>query len=336
MKKTLIYLLILVGTIIGTSAAQASTINFSGYTWQVKNGLGGPGPNNWGNASDQVFVDSLGRLHLTVSKQNNQWYSSEVYLKNSLGYGQYIFDVDTTVDKLDPSLVAAPFLYQDDTHEIDIEFSYWKNPTGPNLYYTVQPFDAVGNQSKTPFILSSGTSRHIINWKPTDITFSSSQNNTNLANWQYFGKGNFVPGNEKVHINFWQYQGTAPTNNANSEFIIKNFQFVPYSQIVPVAPVVVVPVSTLTNPPAVAVLPTISTVVAPKPKVVFPTVTVPIQNRTFATIKTTVISVPKVVAPVKVISNKHMLKPVIIKFKKNFKTQKISEKKCQKVRLTVF
>jgi len=137
-----------VGFFYTATATTLDTIDFAGKTWNVKNGNGGPGPNNWGNTDQDVSVDSAG-LHLKVSQHadDQKWYSSEVYLPASLGYGKYTFDIDSRADLFDKNLVAAPFLYQDDTHEIDIEHSFWANSSDDkNLFYTVQPFDISGMQ----------------------------------------------------------------------------------------------------------------------------------------------------------------------------------------------
>jgi len=210
-------------------SVSARTLDFSGYSWQVRGDVGGPGPNTWGSAENEVFKDSLGRLHLTVASINGSWHSTEVYLGNSLGYGQYIFDIDSAVDKLDPNLVAAPFLYQDDTHELDIEYSYWQIPKSPNLHYSVQPYSTSGNSKSFSVALASTTTRNIIDWQPNKVAFSTLQGDKTIASFNYTGANNFVPGKERVHINFWQVNGVPPANLTLNEFIIKSFTFIPYT-----------------------------------------------------------------------------------------------------------
>ena len=61
-----------------TSGFETETISFKGYTWNVKTGVGEPGPNYWDASSDAVFVDSQG-LHLTVALREGRWYSSEAW-----------------------------------------------------------------------------------------------------------------------------------------------------------------------------------------------------------------------------------------------------------------
>lgn len=66
-----------------------SVVEFSGYTWTVKdhNRKIGPGPNFFSKAN--VSVDSDGRLHLTIQKSRNKWTVAEVINHASLGYGTY-------------------------------------------------------------------------------------------------------------------------------------------------------------------------------------------------------------------------------------------------------
>lgn len=210
---------------------QISTIDFAGYTWKVKKGTGGPGPNNWNNYSDAVFTDSENQLHLVVKKTegSDKFYSSEVSLPSSLGYGLYKFEIASRVDQIDQNLVAAPFLYQDDDHEIDIEFSRWTNPTGKNYQYVIQPFKVEGNRVRYNLNLDDSPSTYEINWQPDSIQFRAVQNGIEMHQWAYTGANNFTPGREKVHINFWMYQGLSPIDTTKDhEFIIKDFSFTPF------------------------------------------------------------------------------------------------------------
>lgn len=68
-------------------------IQWSGYTWDVKSGFMGPGPNKWSDDADQVYVDSEGDLHLKILKKDRVWCCSEVYLTETLGYGTYLFEL---------------------------------------------------------------------------------------------------------------------------------------------------------------------------------------------------------------------------------------------------
>lgn len=213
-----------------------TTLLFSGRTWIVKNGYNGPGPNTWSDAPEAVFVDALGRLHLKITLVNGVWYSSEVYLPNSLGYGTYQFDIDSSISTIDPNVVAAPFLYQDDTHEIDMEFSNWQSPGDQMGQYTVQPFTIAGNMTRFNVPTGAYPSTHTMQWMPTQISFSSSKSGTTFKQWTYTGSSNFTPGHEVVHINTWMIDGVAPSNGQEQELIIKSFTFTPASTTTPTRP----------------------------------------------------------------------------------------------------
>lgn len=233
-KNKIIFTFIAFTLFGGANIAEARTIDFSGYTWEIKETASGttmgPGGNNWGSTDQDVYLDGENRLHMKVSKHDNDlWYSSEVYLKKSFGYGKYTFDFDSHIDTIDENLIVAPFLYQDDEHEIDIEYSYWSAPGSTNLHYTIQPppYTEENHYNKN-FVLEDGTSNHIIDWQPNKINFSTAQNNNILDSWTYTGNKNFIPGNELVHINFWQNKGLIPVNATTSELIVGNFTFEPY------------------------------------------------------------------------------------------------------------
>lgn len=242
-----------------TNASGSRTVSFSGYTWNVKNSYMGPGPNWWTDDANDVYVDSNGALHLSVINRNNIWYSSEVYLPSSLGYGTYTFTTNSNVDSFDPNLVLGLFMYQDDTHEIDIEYSRWGYANGTNLGYSVQPYYIKGNN----YTLNLALDRNVpvvneINWQPEKITFKISQNGATLNEWTYTGTNNFVPGSERLDINFWLMKGLAPINGQNAEVTINSFNFTPYTTpiIEPAITSTVQPVTTTTTPTTTVTSPT--------------------------------------------------------------------------------
>lgn len=208
--------------------AQTSIV-FAGRTWIVKSGINGPGNNYWNDSSNAVFVDAQGRLHLKIISVNGIWYSSEVYLPSSLGYGTYQFDIDSSISTIDQNVVVAPFLYQDDGHEIDIEFTNWRSPGEWMGHYSVQPGTIAGNTTLFPTPTGASPSTHRIQWTPTQTGFTSNVSGTTLNKWTYTGPNNFVPGSEVAHINNWLIDGLPPSNGQEQELIIKNFTFTPPS-----------------------------------------------------------------------------------------------------------
>jgi len=254
--------------------AANTTIDFSGYTWTVKSGFNGPGPNNWDDSTSSVFLDSANQLHLKVSNIGGQWYSSEVYLPNSLGYGTYEWETPTHVDKIDTNLVLGLFLYQDDTHEIDIEYSQWAVPSEENvLNYTVQPYTTKSNLYTSPLTLQDGVSTHKIEWTKDYILFSTWQNGKELNAWQYTGANNFVPGGEKVDMNFWMIKGNAPSTGTDQEVVIKSFKFTPVSATPVVTPDPVTTPTPVVDPVIPTPTPVVDPIVTPTPVVTTPATT---------------------------------------------------------------
>lgn len=260
-------------------AAAERTLLFSGRVWTARAGGGGPGPNNWAADADAVFVDAQGRLHLKIVNRNGVWYSSEVRLPSSLGYGTYTFDIASRVDQEDSNSVSSPFIYEDDQHEIDIEFADWKSPGYPKGNYTVQPGWVAGNHRRFDIQLADGVSRHQFIWSPQSIIFKSTQNGRVLQEWTYAGQNNFAPGNERLLINHWLIGGTPPTDGQEKDFIVQAVTFTPLGATPAAQPSTPnSPPSSLVPTPAPAPVPALAP--APKPRRVPAPAAVPIPPST--------------------------------------------------------
>jgi hypothetical protein len=222
----------LLATAILTSHAPAArTIEFSGFTWEVKRAVeekAGPGPNLFSDSEEAVFVDSQGRLHLKVLKTDKGWASSEVFLRAPLGYGAYTFELDTPADAVDDNVVLGLFTYgasEDYNHrEIDFEVSRWGDPKAANMQMVIQPYDTVGNIVRYEMPRTTASSSHMFNWTKDKIDFTSMAKNW-FKRWTYDGRDNPVPGDETVHINLWMFQGKDPVSGRTNEVIIKKFSF---------------------------------------------------------------------------------------------------------------
>src|SRR5882762_3854945 len=90
-----------------TSPRAATTLSFSGYTWNISapSGQVSPGPNYW-NAS-YAWVDASGYLHLKAAYDatTGHWECAEVYTTQSLGYGTYQWQVEGTLGSFDKNIV---------------------------------------------------------------------------------------------------------------------------------------------------------------------------------------------------------------------------------------
>ena len=218
------------------------SVNFSGYTWGIK--MTGtspthyfdPGPNFWSNNSSVVNVASDG-LHLQITNINGLWECGEVYLTKSLGYGTYTVQVASHLDQLQQNTVAAPlFIYVASSgQEVDNEYSGNGGliPQPNNAQFVVQPYSVPGNivRYKQPSTSQFTTQ---IQWSASKVVFSAWSGWANsptaatlIYQWTY--TGSYIPpaGQERVHINLWLLNGTAPRTGVGDEMVINSFTFQP-------------------------------------------------------------------------------------------------------------
>jgi len=216
-------------------------ITFAHHNWSVKVGSNlGPGPNNFSDSTDNVWVDGNGYLHLKITNQGGQWYCSEIISDESFGYGTYVFTMESRVDLLDKNIVLGLFTWdtyapQYNYREIDFEFSRWQDPANDNSQYVIQPWDTAGNMSRfdIDYTGPGNTTTHVMTWRPDGIYFKSYYGDFMLApppgnvinDWYYTGPDNPPPGGENVRMNLWLILGLPPSNGLEDEMIIKDFQF---------------------------------------------------------------------------------------------------------------
>ena len=216
-------------------------ISFSGYDWWVKAGPGlqGPGPNYFSDSTNNVWMDTSGQLHLRITNRSNQWQCVEIVTRRTFGYGNYRFELGTSVNDINLNAVLGLFTWSDDPayahREIDIECSRWGNAADINdAQFVVQPFDTAGHLVRYLVPAGQTNSTHLFTWETNRISFQSLRGSYSarpipgnvLTNWIY---SLTVPqsGDENVRINLWLYNGNAPVGNTEVECVIKSFQFVP-------------------------------------------------------------------------------------------------------------
>ena len=231
----------------GVALAQSGygkSVTFSGLHWlaKVSSAKVGPGPNFF--SQDNVWVDNQDRLHLKISKSGAKWLCSEIVLQETLGYGTYRFYVESTLDKLDPSVVLGLFTWNDDPaynhRELDIEFARWGSASNNNGWYTVQPYNVAGNQASFVQPATTAGSTHILDWRQNRLTSNLSARFTSITGFatapsfinpliaqDTFTNGVPPTGGENVRMNLWLFQGKAPAGRNSIEIIIDKFEFVP-------------------------------------------------------------------------------------------------------------
>jgi len=224
-------------------------ISFSGYDWWVKTspGLVGPGPNYFSDSTNNVWLDTQGRLHLRITNRSNQWQCAEVVTKRTFGYGSYRFELDSPVNDLNPSVVLGLFTWSDDpayTHrEIDVECGRWADPDDVNnAQYVVQPWDWPDHLARYAVPAGLINSTHSFTWESNRVAYQALRGSyspnpaaTNVISTWTFNQAANVPqtGDENVRINLWLINGNAPTDDNEVEFILKSFQFVPLGPPLP-------------------------------------------------------------------------------------------------------
>lgn len=224
-------------------ALQAQTIQFGGYTWYVRSGTGGPGPNTF--AAANVSIDANGYLHLKIARDKSQWTTAEVFMDARLGFGTYQFQIVGRPDLLDDNVVLGLFNYTtpdigpDGTNEIDIEFATWGDPQAEHGNWTVWPAleqSGIGPTTHSyPTTLTGDTSTHRFTWTPGQVRYESLYGLTDDATGLYqtwtFAPLDYplrVPQHPlPVHMNLWLLGGNAPTDNQEVDIAIAGFRFIP-------------------------------------------------------------------------------------------------------------
>lgn len=234
-KPSLLLLLALLAFLVlpTTGWTQARSMEFAGMSWSIRQTAGpsAPGPTTFSNAPDQVWIDSQGRLHLSVALRDGVWTGSEIAARRDTGYGTYRFDMDASkLRSLDPNLVFGFFTWDVRAldafnREIDIEISKWGNPSSPCGWFTVQPYDREGNQHS--FYLPAGEILTFeMKWEPGSVTFVVFADGKEKTRWRHTDQVP-DPGRARLRINFWTFQGKAPKGTGPYEVVLWNLSYVP-------------------------------------------------------------------------------------------------------------
>lgn len=193
-------------------------IDWSGFKWNVRTGSGGPGPNNWSDSANNVFVDSQNRLHLKITNSAGKWYCAEIYTTTIAEQGEYKFQVSSNPANLTYNVVGGLFYYLDDQDEIDIEFSRWGDPNANNTQYTV--WAITGGIESPRGETNIGSTTHLFRWNPSQIYFES----VGILSWNYTGP-NFPKTGGELHLNLWLIDGKPPADSKEQELILSNFTY---------------------------------------------------------------------------------------------------------------
>lgn len=180
---------------------------FADRYWEIKKyetSLMGPGPNYFSTDPNHVWVDTKGRLHMTISNRDGRWFATEVVSTDTMGYGTYTFTVLGDLVNIPENITLGLFTWDNNTFleeansEVDIEFSKWGDTSSnQTLHYAVQPVafgpvfeERMENAHVEDFNVFNGTSTHQFTWTPNKITWSSYRgekvdDKQQIASWEF-------------------------------------------------------------------------------------------------------------------------------------------------------
>lgn len=235
----------------GPVGAEEREIDFSGYSWTVKQSRRPQAPqgNYFSSSRRGVWVDELGRLHLRVYEHRNIWHSAEVINRDTLGYGHYLFQTEGALGTLDQNAILGLFTWafeaEEHNREVDIEFGTWGGqlPTG-NGQFVVQPYTVEGNIHRFTAPPEETLFTHVVAWLPQQVSFSTFRgthgidawlageipDSDRVAEWTHSGSHINGPGGSTVRINLYLYKGQAPSTEREIQIIVREFAFRPLAE----------------------------------------------------------------------------------------------------------
>ena len=175
-------------------------------------------------------MDSLGRLHLGITKVGRHWTVGEVVNTRSLGYGTYTWVLASRVDNLDPNMVlgSSPMTTRtlpSTTGRSTSRRRGGATPSDPtNAQFVVQPYPPTGNLKR----ITQGSSLPAtlsFTWTATGVSFSAP--GASPSTWTYTGPDTPPNGAALADMNFWLNSGHAPMYGQGAQVIIQSFTFTP-------------------------------------------------------------------------------------------------------------
>jgi hypothetical protein len=208
------------------------TIQWAGYTWDVTDYSGGT------FTSDNVWVDSAGRLHMKLI-YDGRWHDFDLVQQGTVGYGTYKWTIASDVDRIqdlqdggNPNFVFSPFLY-DNTNpgqnygELDIEMCKW-GADKSNTDWTIHP---AGHLVQGNHFVGAGNT-YTLEWMPDHITFTAQGPDQPYKEWVYTDTSGIPRNTGGMHqsLHIGQFKDAAPPNNLayyEAEVVLSDYTYTP-------------------------------------------------------------------------------------------------------------
>src|ERR1035441_8817679 len=85
-----------IASIKGAASPPSKIVEFSGYSWRLRDAPSSRGGVSNNYSSNNVWVDKHGAMHMKIARAGDAWTCAEVSLTTSLGYGTYKVTVRNT------------------------------------------------------------------------------------------------------------------------------------------------------------------------------------------------------------------------------------------------
>jgi hypothetical protein len=209
------------------------TITFSGYDWLVRQTQNDRhGMNDYDGRN--VWVDSVGHLHLLLTERDGRWTSADLRLTRSLGYGTYSFDVRDT-SQLDPSAAFSMYTFDplgsdQNFRELTVDVSRWGEPGNMNGQFVVQPETVPANVFR--FAIPAGLVTHSFRWEPGRASFkavsrSGTPRGESVVAERLFTARVPTAGAESLHLTLLYDRRAARPPATAVEVVVEKFTFLP-------------------------------------------------------------------------------------------------------------
>jgi len=209
------------------------TIQFSRYSWSIRNVFSHRGGVDNEFDAKNVQVDEKGRLHLRITGTPGNWKCAEIKLDQSLGYGTYRFSV-AEVTPLEPASVLGIYTWDEDAinlnrREMDIELGRWGEPAAKDVQFIIAPYYVPANVVR--FNVPHRLLTYSLRWSSGRAEFAveqpSSSVRTRVLARYAFTAGVPSSGKEKVYIGLYRYGNNRHPLMHPMEVTIADFQYLP-------------------------------------------------------------------------------------------------------------